>query len=68
MIKSYADKRTVQFASNGKHKSVASQISKRTMMRLVQLDNATCLDDLRNLSLKIPTSNHLEKLIGDNHD
>lgn len=29
------------------------------MMRLVQLDNATCIEDL-----KVPPSNHLEKLIG----
>lgn len=59
MIKSYADKRTEQFATIGRHKSISTQITKRALMRLVQIDNATCLDDLR-----IPTSNHLEGLLG----
>lgn len=63
MIKSYADKKTEKFATDGKHKTIAGQISKRALMRLIQIDNATCLDDLRS-----PTSNHLEKLIGDRKD
>ena len=63
MIKSYADKRTEKFATDGKHKTIAGQINKRTLMRLIQIDNATCLDDLRS-----PVSNHLEKLIGDRKD
>jgi toxin HigB-1 len=60
MIKSYADKRTEKFATDGKHKTIAEQISKRALMRLIQIDNATCLDDLR-----LPSSNHLEGLSGD---
>lgn len=60
MIKSYADKRTEKFATDGKHKSIPNQINKRSLMRLVQIDNATCLDDLR-----LPSSNHLESLSGD---
>ena len=60
MIKSYADKKTEKFAIDGKHKSIPSHIRKRALMRLVQIDNATCLDDLR-----LPSSNHLESLSGD---
>lgn len=63
MIKSYADKRTEKFATDGKHKTIAGQIGKRALMRLIQIDNATCLDDLRS-----PASNHLEKLIGNRKD
>ena len=59
MIKSFADKRAEQFAHNGKYQSIPSQLNKRAMMRLVQLDNATCPNDL-----KVPPSNHLEKLSG----
>ena len=63
MIKSYADKKTEKFATDGKHKTIAGKISKRALMRLIQIDNATCLDDLRS-----PASNHLERLIGDRKD
>jgi len=63
MIKSYADKRTKQFALAGKHKSIPVQINKRAMMRLVQLDNAVDVNDL-----KVPPSNHLEKLIGERNN
>ncbi len=59
MIKSYGDKKVEKFATTGKFKSMPNQINKRAMMRLVQLDNATCIEDL-----KVPPSNHLEKLIG----
>ncbi|ALE52334.1 hypothetical protein SP60_03300 [Candidatus Thioglobus autotrophicus] len=60
MIKSYADKRTEKFATDGKHKSIPSHIIKRALMRLVQIDSATCLNDLC-----LPSSNHLEGLFGD---
>lgn len=63
MIKSYANKITKQFANNGYHKSIPQDIEKRAMMRLVQLDNATIIDDLR-----LPPSNNLERLIGDFKD
>ncbi|MBT3277037.1 type II toxin-antitoxin system RelE/ParE family toxin [Candidatus Thioglobus sp.] len=59
MIKSYADKKTEKFATDGNHKSIPGQISRRALMRLIQIDNATCLDDLR-----LPSSNHLENLSG----
>jgi proteic killer suppression protein len=60
MILSYADKLTSDFAKQGNHKRLPPEIHKRAMMRLVQLDNAVVIDDLR-----IPPSNQLEALQGD---
>lgn len=60
MITSYADKLTSDFAEKGRHKKLSPDIHKRAMMRLVQLNNAVLLDDLR-----IPPSNQLEALHGD---
>ena len=60
MIKSYASKVTEQIANGKTPKRVAKQLAQKTLMRLVQLDNAIALKDLR-----IPPSNHLEKLTGD---
>lgn len=37
-------------------------IKARTLMRLIQLDNASIIDDLR-----LPPSNHLEELLGEYH-
>ncbi len=60
MIKSYADKLTEAFLNQKNSRKLPSQISKRALMRLVQIDNATGLNDLR-----IPSSNHLKSLQGD---
>ena len=60
MINSYANKLTQQVAGDHFSKKLPSTIRHRALMRLVQLDNATSIDDLR-----LPPSNHLEKLSGD---
>jgi plasmid maintenance system killer protein len=54
MIKSYADKVTKQLANGEVPKRVPKQVAQRTLMRLVQLDNAVELFDLR-----FPQSNRL---------
>jgi len=63
MIKSYANKLTQQVVEGNYPKKLPSEIKTRTLMRLVQLDNATSIDDLR-----LPPSNHLEKLSGDRQE
>jgi len=60
MIKSYANKHTQQVAEGSFPKKLPSTIKTRTLMRLVQLDSATSIDDLR-----LPPSNRLERLVGD---
>lgn len=60
MIKSYANKLTELVANGAYPKKLPSDIKTRVLMRLVQLDNAASIDDLR-----LPPSNHLEKLLGD---
>ena len=60
MIQSYANKLTQQVAEGRVPKKLPSTIKTRALMRLIQLDNATTIDDL-----KLPPSNHLEKLSGD---
>jgi proteic killer suppression protein len=59
MIKSYCNKLTQQVAEGSFPKKLPNEIRTRALMRLVQLDNATSMDDLR-----LPPSNHLEKLSG----
>jgi len=59
MIKSYGNKLTQQLAEGSFPKKLPSEIKTRALMRLVQLDNATSINDLR-----MPPSNHLEKLSG----
>jgi len=63
MIKSFANKFSQQVAEGQFTKQLPSTIKTRTLMRLVQLDSATCIGDL-----KIPPSNNLEKLSGDRKD
>jgi len=60
MIKNYANKLTQQVAEGNFSKKLPSTITTRALMRLVQLDNATSIDDL-----KLPPSNRLERLTGD---
>jgi proteic killer suppression protein len=63
MIKSYANKFTEQVAEGHFSKKLPSIIRIRALMRLIQLDNATSIDDLR-----LPLSNRLEKLSGDRQE
>ncbi len=60
MIKSYANKLTEKIANGEQPRRIAVGLLIKTQMRLVQIDNATVLDDLR-----LPASNRLEKLSGD---
>lgn len=57
MIQSDADKTTEQIANGDIPRRISNQIVKRALKRLVQLDNAVELKDLR-----FPQSNRLEKL------
>ncbi len=57
MIKSYANNVTEQIAKGNAPRRIPHQVTQRTLMRLVQLDNASELKDLR-----LPQSNRLEKL------
>ena len=60
MIKTYANKTTQSIAEGKYPKRIEKQLVVRVLMRLVQIDNAVDLDDL-----KLPASNRLEKLTGD---
>ncbi len=60
VIRSFADGETRRFFVDGKSRRVPSEIRKRAAMRLLQLNAATGLDDLR-----VPPSNRLEALHGD---
>ena len=60
MIKSFADKRTEVFWHTGKNTKIPSTIHKRAYRKLQLLHAATTIEFLR-----VPPSNHLEKLSGD---
>jgi toxin HigB-1 len=57
MIKSFADRHTKELYDTGKSKRFPPDIWKRALRRLVYLDLATCLSDLR-----VPPSNRLHEL------
>lgn len=59
MIETYANKVTEQLANGESPRRIPSQVAQRALMRLVQIDNAVALEDLR-----FPQSNRLEKLRG----
>lgn len=59
MIQSFADDETERFYRTGTSRRLPQKILKRTMMRLIQLNAATEVGDLR-----LPPSNCLEKLSG----
>ena len=60
MIQTFANTETEKFFSTGtSSRRIASAIHKRAAMRLLQLDAATHIDDLR-----LPPSNRLEALKG----
>jgi proteic killer suppression protein len=59
MIQSFADSETKKFFETCKSRRFPPDIRKRSTMRLIQLNAATVLEDLR-----IPPSNRLEALGG----
>jgi toxin HigB-1 len=59
MIKSFSDIETERLCTTGKSKRFPTDILKRAIKRLTQLDAATVIDDLR-----MPPSNYLEVLSG----
>lgn len=60
MIKSFTDKRTAALFAGYLVKGVSSQIQRRARAKLLAIDAAKQLDDLR-----IPPGNRLEALHGD---
>lgn len=60
MIKSFSDKQTQLIFHGRRSRRLPGEIQQRAFRKLVQLDGAESLDDLR-----IPPSNHLEMLRGD---
>jgi toxin HigB-1 len=63
MIQTFATSETENFFATGKSRRLPSEILKRTAMRLNQVHAVTKIEDLR-----LPPSNHLEKLTGDKSD
>ncbi len=59
MIKSFADKETERIYKQHFSKKLPHDIQPIALRKLIMINNATCLEDLR-----IPPSNHLEKLSG----
>jgi toxin HigB-1 len=59
MIRSFSDAETERFYVTGKSKRLPPDILRRAAMRLIQLDSAAQIEDLR-----LPPSNHLESLQG----
>jgi toxin HigB-1 len=60
VIRSFGDAETRRFWKDGASRRLPPEIRRRAAMRLVQLDAATRLADLR-----LPPSNRLEALHGD---
>jgi len=60
VLRSFLDSETEKLFATGKARRLPSDILRRAMMRLQQLDSALALDDLRQ-----PPSNRLEALKGD---
>ena len=60
MIKSFADKETGKIYNQNFSKKLPSDIQKVALRKLIMIDNAGCLEDLR-----VPPANHLEQLSGD---
>jgi proteic killer suppression protein len=57
VIRSFAFSETERFFTTGKSRRLPPEIRRRAAMRLIQLNAATTLDDLR-----VPPSNRLEAL------
>ncbi len=60
MIQTFANPETERFFATGKARRLPPGILKRAAMRLMQLDGATRIEDLR-----LPPSNRLEPLVRD---
>jgi len=60
VIKTFADKHTLDLYRTGKSKRLPPDLWRRAVRRLEYLDNATNLDDIRT-----PPSNRLHALKGD---
>lgn len=60
MIKSFADKETEKIFKQIFSKKLPQSIQRIALRKLVMIDNAGCLEDLR-----VPPANHLELLQGD---
>ena len=60
MIKSFADKETEKVYLQIFSKKLPNNIQKVALRKLIMIDNAGCLEDLR-----VPPANHLEQLSGD---
>ena len=60
MIRSFADKETESLFRTGKSRRLPSDILRRAILRLNQLEYTTSVDELR-----FPPANHLEALHGD---
>ena len=60
MIKSFADKETQKIYHQKFSKKLPQNIQRIALRKLIMIDNAHSLDDLR-----VPPANHLESLTGD---
>lgn len=60
MIRNFADKETKKIYNQKFSKKLPQSIQKVALRKLVMLDNATNINDLR-----VPPANHLEQLTGD---
>ena len=60
MIKGFSDKETEKIYCQIFSKKLPQDIQRIALRKLVMIDNAGCLEDLR-----VPPANHLEKLSGD---
>ena len=60
MIKSFADKETEKVYRQIFSKKLPNDIQRVALRKLIMIDNAGCLEDLR-----VPPENHLEQLSGD---
>ena len=60
MIKAFADRETEKIYNQTFSKKLPQSIQKMALRKLIMIDNAQSLEDLR-----IPPANHLEKLEGD---
>lgn len=60
MIQTFASNETKRFCATGKSRRLPPEILRRAAMRLMQLDAAQNIEDLR-----MPSSNRLESLVHD---
>ena len=60
MIKGFADKETEKIYHQVFSKKLPHDIQRIALRKLIMIDNAGCLEDLR-----VPPGNHLEALTGD---